>query len=308
MAGKSRRDRKLFSVVFYVFTGFLVLYSAYLFLSNVDQLFPAEETIKTREMTGSWSEDRGHLDEFAGGFWKDSYFWRSLNLTVTITLITTVIATLVGVPAAYALSRYKIPFKWLIEVLCLSIMVMPTSAIGICLIVMFNHGPLFELQRSLGFRLAHSIFPGMVIASFVLPLMLGISAWKATFDSINPRIEYVARSLGSSRWRAFRTVTFPLAKSGIAAGVILAWTRAMAEFGGVLFFCGTFGELPLSRFSPFIKALRMEQADWLSVAVWAQIEFGNVEYGFALAYVLVFIGWISVFIMHRIGARGYIWG
>ena len=81
----------------------------------------------------------------------------------------------------------------------------------------------------------------------------------------------------------------------------------MAEFSAVLFFCGTFGELPASRFSDFTKFLQMDQADWLSVAVWAQVEFGNIEYGFALAFVLVFIGGISVYIMHRIGAKGYVW-
>jgi molybdate transport system permease protein len=147
----------------------------------------------------------------------------------------------------------------------------------------------------------------MIIASFVLSFALGLSAWKATFENINPRFEYVARSLGSSRWRAFCTVTLPLAKSGLIAGIILAWTRAMAEFGAVLFFCGTFRELPPERFSAFEQALHIDRADWLSVAVWAQIEFGNVEYGFALAYILVLIGGVSVYVMHRIGARGYVW-
>jgi len=147
----------------------------------------------------------------------------------------------------------------------------------------------------------------MVLASLVLSFALGLSAWKAAFDSVNPRFEHVARSLGSSRWRAFRTVTLPLAKSGIIAGIILAWTRAMAEFSAVLFFCGTFRELPPSRFSNFTKLIKMDQADWVSVAVWAQVEFGNVEYGFALAYVLVVIGGISVYVMHRIGAKGYVW-
>ena len=102
-------------------------------------------------------------------------------------------------------------------------------------------------------------------------------------------------------------MTLPMAKSGLAAGIILAWTRAMAEFGAVLFFCGTFHELPISRFSSLERALNIHQADCLSVAVWAEVEYGNVEYGFALAFILVFIGGLSVYIMHRIGAKGYIW-
>ncbi|HOP41051.1 MAG TPA: ABC transporter permease subunit [Geobacteraceae bacterium] len=299
-------DRTIFRAFFYSFAGFMFLYSTYLILSNVDQLFVTEAAIKTREVT-SWGEDREVMNMFAGGFWMDPYFWRSLNLTLMITIITTILASAIGIPTAYALSRYRVPGKSIIEVLFSSMIVIPASSVGLCLIVTFNYGPFWDLQQKLGFRFAHSIFPGMIIASFVLSFALGLSAWKATFENINPRFEHVARSLGSSRWRAFRTVTLPLAKSGLVAGIILAWTRAMAEFGAVLFFCGTFRELPLSRFSPLERTLHIEQADWLSVAVWAQVEYGNVEYGFALAMVLVLIGGISVYIMHRIGAKGYVW-
>jgi len=306
MSGK-KSSRKTFNAVFYSFAGFLFLYSAYLFLSNIDQLFVTKAAIESREITAVWGDDREVLNQFAGGFWKDPYFWKSLNLTVVTTLITTLIAAILGIPTAYALSRYRIPGMSFIETLFSSLIVMPGSVIGICLIVMFNYGPLWKLQNALGFKFAHSIFPGMVIASLVLSFALGLSAWKAAFDSVNPRFEQVARSLGSSRWRAFRTVTFPLAKSGIVAGIILAWTRAMAEFSAVLFFCGTFHELPASRFSNFTKFLQMDQADWVSVAVWAQVEFGNIEYGFALAFVLVLIGGMSVYVMHRIGAKGFVW-
>lgn len=298
--------RIIFHAFFYSFAGFLFLFSAYLILSNIDQLFVTEAAIKTREIT-SWGEDRQVLRQFAGGFWQDLYFWKSLTLTLLITSITTCIVSIIGIPAAYALTRYRIPGKTGIEILFSSVIVIPASSVGLCLIVMFNYGPFWQLQELLGFRFAHSIFPGMIIASFVLSFALGLSAWKATFASINPRFEQVARSLGSSRWRAFRTVTLPMAKSGLAAGIILAWTRAMAEFGAVLFFCGTFAELPASRFSAVERTLHIDQADWLSVAVWSQIEYGNVEYGFALAFMLVLIGGVSVFIMHRIGAKGYIW-
>lgn len=299
-------DRKLFHAFFYSFAGFLFFFSAYLILSNIDQLFVTEAAIKTREVT-SWGEDREVLNQFAGGFWQDAYFWKSLTLTLLITALTTIIVSLIGIPAAYALARYRIPGKAAIEILFSSVIVIPASSVGLCLIIMFNYGPFWKLQEVLGFRFAHSIFPGMIIASFVLSFALGLSAWKATFASINPKFEQVARTLGSSRWRTFRTVTLPMAKNGLVAGIILAWTRAIAEFGAVLFFCGTFRELPAARFSGFERLLRIDQADWLSVAVWSQIEFGNVEYGFALAFMLVLIGGISVYVMHRIGAKGYIW-
>ncbi len=146
-----------------------------------------------------------------------------------------------------------------------------------------------------------------MVAQLVLALAMGLSAWRAAFDAVNPRFEHVARSLGSSRWRAFRTVTLPAAKTGLIAGLVLAWVRAMAEFGSVLLFCGTFRELPLSRFSPLTQTLQMHQADFLSVAMWAEIEFGNVEYGFGIAFALVLTSALSVYAIHRIGGKGYVW-
>ncbi len=305
MFGKKR----LFTVLMITAIVFLSLYSLYLFLSNIDQLFAAHGSDTAQGLFKQWDSGRSSAikHEFAGGFWRDPHFWKSLNLTLVVTAITTFLAVLLGIPTAYALSRYKIPFKPFIEVLFSSLIVLPASSVGLCLIVMFNYGPLWQLQHLLHFRITQSIFPGMVIASFVLSFAFGVSAWKAAFSSINPRFEMVARSLGSGPWRVFRTICLPLAKNGLAAGIILAWTRVMAEFGAVLLFCGTFQELPPERFLRILRLLGMDQADWLSISVWSHIEYGNVPYGFAVAFVLVVIGWISVYLMHRIGAKGYVW-
>jgi ABC-type sulfate transport system permease component len=81
----------------------------------------------------------------------------------------------------------------------------------------------------------------------------------------------------------------------------------MAEFGAVLIFCGTFRELPLSRFSGLTRALQLHQADILPVAMWAEIEYGNVEYGFGIAFALVLISGLSVYALHRMGGKGYVW-
>jgi len=115
MSGK-RRSRKTFNAFFYSFAGFLFLYSAYLFLSNIDQLFVTDAAVKTRAII-NWGEDREVLNQFAGGFWKDPYFWKSLNLTLSITVLTTLISAIIGIPTAYALSKYRIPGKSIIDVL-----------------------------------------------------------------------------------------------------------------------------------------------------------------------------------------------
>ena len=303
MSGR-RLSAHVFVAVCYTATVILVLSTCWLFLSNVDQLVP-EETIQTRD-TESWRTD-ARPKRFAGGFWQDAAFWRSVRLSLFTATITAVVAAIVGIPAAYALTRYRIPGRGIIEVLFSSVIVLPASAVGLCLILMFQYGPLHDLQEGLGFKVPHTLLPGMVIAQLVLALAMGLSAWRAAFAGVNPRFEHVARSLGSSRWRTFWTVSLPAAKSGLIAGFILAWVRAMAEFGAVLIFCGTFRELPLSRFPRWAQALEMQQADILSVSMWVEIEFGNIEYGFGIAFALVLISAVSVYAIHRIGGKGYVW-
>jgi molybdate transport system permease protein len=295
---------RLFVATCYAVTVCLLVGSCWLFLGNADQLVPGKR-VESEAMRQWRTDDRPKV--FAGGLWRDPAFWRSVNLTLTTSTLTALLAALVGIPAAYALSRYRVPGRRLIDVLFSSVIVLPASSVGLCLIVMFQYGPLYELQRGLGFRVAHTVLPGIVMAQLVLSLAMGMSAWRAAFDGVSPRFEQVARSLGSSRWRAFRTVTLPAAKSGLIAGLILAWVRAMAEFGSVLIFCGTFRELPLSRFSPAVQAVHMHKADFLSVAMWSEIEYGNVEYGFAIGFALVAISAVSVYAIHRIGGKGYVW-
>ena len=300
----ARVQAQLFVAFCYAMSVLLVLGSCWLFLSNVDQLVPGE-----RKFTGSmraWRADERPRG-FAGALWRDAAFWRSVNLTVATSTVTALIAAAVGIPAAYALSRYRIPGRSLIDVLFSSVIVLPASSVGLCLLVMFQYGPLYHLQQALDYKVPHSLFPGIVIAQLVLALAMGLSAWRAAFDGVNPRFEHVARSLGSSPWRAFWTVTLPAAKPGLLAGFILAWVRAMAEFGAVLLFCGTFRELPLARFSGLTQAIGMHKADFLPVAMWAEIEYGHVETGFGIGFALVLISGISVYAIHRIGGKGYLW-
>jgi len=300
-----RAQAHLVIAAFYAVTVLLLIASCWLFVSNLDQLF-AKAPAGTVAGMERWKSDGPSRAEFGGGFWRDPAFWRSVNLTVVTATATMLIAALIGIPAAYALSRYRIPGRAGVDVLLSSVIVLPSSSIGLCMVIMLQQSPLFGLQQATGIRLVYTL-PGIVIVQLVLSLAMGMSAWKAAFDRVNPRFEHVARSLGSSAWRAFITVTLPAAKPGIIAGLIVAWVRAAAEFGGILLFCGTFAERPAGSFSPLTRLLGLQQADPLSVNMWAQIEYGNVEYGFAVGFTLVLISAVSVYTIHRLGGRTFVW-
>lgn len=301
----NRAKAQVVTAGLYAILAFLLLGSCWLFASNLDQLFPKRIRSDATQLA-KWRPIDDRRLQFGGGFWHDSAFWRSVNITVVTATVTMLLAAAIGIPASYALSRYRIPGRSVIDVLFSSVIVLPSSSIGLCLVIMLQQSPLFRLQQALGVRLVYTL-PGIVIVQLVLSLAMGMSAWRAAFDHVNPRFEHVARSLGSSAWRAFRTVTLPVARPGIIAGLIVAWVRAAAEFGGILLFCGTFAERPAGSFSTLSQLLHLQQADPLSVNMWAQIEYGNVEYGFAVAFTLVLISAISVYTIHKLGGRTFVW-
>jgi len=236
-----------------------------------------------------------------------AWFWRSLWLSVFTATVTTLVATLVGIPTAYALSRFRFRGRMAASVLLDAVLVVPASTVGLSLMVALQYPSVLALQDALGFRVVHSV-ASIVLAQLVLALAFGIQAWRAAFDSLNPRFEHVARSLGSSRLRTFFTVTLPLARSGVLAGVVLAWTRALAEFGAVLLVSGTFRMRDATQFSSLSRWLGISKADVLSVGMWMEIEGGRTEQGVAIAFALVLISALSVYLLHRLvdGRRSWV--
>jgi len=227
------------------------------------------------------------------------WFWRSVWLSLLTATITTALATALGIPTAYALSRFRFRGRAAVSVLFDAVLVLPASTIGLALMVALQYPPVLALQDALGFRLVHSL-AGVVLAQLVLALAFGVHAWRAAFDSVNPRCEHVARSLGSSRARTFVTVTLPLARGGIFTGLVLAWTRALAEFGAVLLVAGTFRMRDPGQFSGLARWLGISNADVLSLGMWMEIEGGRTEQGVAIAFALVLVSATSVYLLHRL--------
>ena len=128
----------------------------------------------------------------------------SIAITFYSSLIATGIAFLTGVPLAYLLARSTFPGKRLIEGIIDLPIVVPHSAVGIALLMLF------------------------VSMSYL------VNAVRDGFASVDPRLEKVARTLGASQWRALWRVSFPLAWRSILSGMILMWARGLSEFGAVI--------------------------------------------------------------------------
>ncbi|MBN1812611.1 MAG: ATP-binding cassette domain-containing protein [Anaerolineae bacterium] len=158
----------------------------------------------------------------------------AILLTFQASLIATALAFVCGVPLAYLLARVDFPGKRLVEGIVDVPVVVPHSAAGIALLMVFGRRMLLgQAFGLLGLKFV-SAAPGIVIAMLFVSLSFLVNAAREGFEAVDPRLEHVARTLGASPWQAFWRVAFPLAWRSILSGMILMWARGLSEFGAVI--------------------------------------------------------------------------
>lgn len=153
-----------------------------------------------------------------------------------LTLRTAALATLVilppGLAIAWLLARRRWRGKSLVETIVALPLVMPPVATGLLLLELFGRrGPLGFLKIAFTWR-------AVVIAMAVMSFPLLVRAARVAFEEVPARLEDIARTLGAHEWRVFATITFPLALRGILSGMLLAFARALGEFGATILVAG----------------------------------------------------------------------
>lgn len=149
-----------------------------------------------------------------------------LVLSVYAPLLAALAALVFGVPLAYLL-RQGFPGQSLVESLVDLPLVIPHSVAGIVILFGFGRGASFPDLRVLG------TLVGIVIALTFVSAPFAVNAAREAFETVDPRLEFAARAHGASRFSSFRRVTLPLSARGILTGGVLAWARAVSEFGAV---------------------------------------------------------------------------
>uniref|UniRef100_A0A8A2VGL6 ABC transporter permease subunit n=2 Tax=Haloterrigena alkaliphila TaxID=2816475 RepID=A0A8A2VGL6_9EURY len=155
----------------------------------------------------------------------------AIGTSLVTASISTAIATVLGVPLAYVLSRATFRGKRLVEAAVLLPLVLPPIVGGVMLLtVAGRHTPIGAAAAALGVPLTDS-YAGVILAqTFVAAPFLVVTA-RAGFDDVDPRLEEAARTLGHGRIETARRVSLPLARNAIAAGIVLTFVRAIGEFG-----------------------------------------------------------------------------
>lgn len=161
-----------------------------------------------------------------------------IGLSLQVSVTATALTLLAGVPVAWLLARRRFPGRDLLEALVVLPLILPPTVLGYyLLLVIGSQGPVGRALALAGFELAFT-WRAAVLAAAVGSIALLIKSAQAGFETVDARLEQAARTLGSSEWSVFWSVTLPLAWRSVLAGTVLAFCRAVGEFGITLMVAG----------------------------------------------------------------------
>ena len=159
-----------------------------------------------------------------------------LLLSLQVGLVSLAASLPIAIGVAFVLARKDFPGKTLFDAVVHLPLVLPPVVVGFVLLVLFGtQGPIGSLLEPLGIVFAFR-WTGAALAAAIMGFPLLVRAVRLAIESVDPRLELAARTLGASRTRVFFTVTLPLAASGVVTGALLAFARALGEFGATITF------------------------------------------------------------------------
>jgi len=185
-----------------------------------------------------------------------------------VSVAATAVTLLIGLPLAWLLSHRRFPGRDLLEAFVVLPLILPPTVLGYYLLLMIGRqGPIGAALAAAGIEIAFT-WRAAVIAAAVGSIALVIKAAQAGFESVDRRLEQAARTLGRSEWSIFWSVTLPLAWRAVLAGTVLAFCRAMGEFGITLMVAGSIPgrtqTLPLAIYDR-VQANQMTEANALAL-------------------------------------------
>ena len=190
--------------------------------------------------------------------WQD--VWPALGLSLKVAFWATFLNLLLGIAVGFLLARRNFPGRDLLDTALTLPMVLPPTVLGYYLLVLLGrNGTIGQwLNHAFDIRLIFT-WQGAVLAAMVVTFPLVFKPARAAFESVNPQLEQAARVLGLSESAVFLRVTLPLAWRGLLVGLLLAFARALGEFGATLMIAGS---IP-------------GQTQTLSIAVYEAVQAGN---------------------------------
>jgi len=205
--------------------------------------------------------------------------WQLVWFTVWVSILSTLLILPFGLAVSWLLARRQWPGKSIVETLVSMPLFMPPVATGLILLKLlgrrgtvggFLHDH-FDLDIAFTWR-------GVLAALCVMSFPLFVRSARMAFEEINPRLEQIARTLGAGNFRVFCTITLPLASRGIVGGMLLAFARALGEFGATIIVAGN---IP-------------GQTSTLSLAIFQSVQIGRDARAFRLLGISVLLAFAAV--------------
>lgn len=216
---------------------------------------------------------------------QNAEIWFAVKLSLYTSAVSTILSFIVALPVAYLLARKEIPGHLLVVNILRIPLNLPPIVSGVSLLLLFGTTPFGRLLEHLGVQVVFSEL-GIIIAQFFINVPGLITVLIAAIESVDIRLEYIARTLGYNPLQAFTKVTLPLIRNGMIAGLILTWGKALGEFGAVLMLAGA------TRF----------KTETLPISLYLHMSTGDIEGLMVIASILILISVISMTLFEN--ARG----
>ena len=215
----------------------------------------------------------------------------AMKVTFGASLLAAGINALFGLIVAWVLVRYPFPGKRLVDALVDLPFALPTAVAGITLATLFaGNGWVGKFLEPYGIKVAYTPL-GIVVALTFVTLPFVVRTLQPVIEDIETEVEEAAASLGASRWQTFRKVIFPAIFPALLTGFTLAFSRAIGEFGSVIFIAGN---MPMvSEIVPLLIISKLEQYDVLGATALAVVMLG-------LSFILLLlINWLQWWTANR---------
>ena len=211
-----------------------------------------------------------------------------LMLSLRVAFVATLLNAAVGIPLAYLLARRNFRARWLVDLFVMLPLVLPPTVTGYYLIVLLGRrgwlgSPLYQLT---GWSVAFTWYAAVMAAS-VMALPLLVRTARAAIESVDRDLERAAFTLGHSEWRTAIEVTLPLARNGILAGLVLAFARALGEFGATLMLAGN---IP-------------GKTTTVPLAIYTAVQTGETSEALVLVAALTVVSCVVIYLAGRLGTK-----
>jgi len=214
--------------------------------------------------------------------------WQLIGFSARMAVCSTLLILPFGVGLALLLARRNWPGKILVETFVALPLVLPPVVTGLVLLQLFGlHGPLGRwLHAQFGVDVVFT-WKAVVLALGAMSFPLLVLFARAAIEDVNPALEQMARTLGAGEWRVLFTITLPLARRGILAGVLLAFARALGEFGATIMVAGN---IP-------------GRTTTLPVAIYSLVQNGEDSHAWVLAGISALIAFVALWLGEKFRRR-----